>query len=188
MILICTSAAFRTMTQAALLTFLPLYLARDLGYSIALVGVCLFALQAAGFAASPVAGHLSDRLGRARIVAGSMLASALIIGVMLLAPGSTLFVICTAALGFFLYAVRAVLQAWMLDSIPASVAGTSVGIMFSTQAIGAAIAPLLAGIVADTWGLFAVFYFLAGTIVLANMLVFLMPREMFARHSPASAA
>jgi MFS transporter, FSR family, fosmidomycin resistance protein len=188
MMLICTSAACRTMTQTALLTFLPLYLAHDLGYSIAWVGFCLFALQAAGFAASPVAGYLSDRMGRARIVAGSMLASALIIGVMLLAPGTVTFVFCTAALGFFLYAVRAVLQAWMLDSVPASAAGTSVGIMFSTQAVGAAIAPLLAGIVADIWGLFAVFYFLAGTIVLANLLIFLMPREMFERHTTVTPA
>jgi len=181
MVLVCTSAAFRTMTQAALLTFLPLYLTRDLGYSLAFTGACLFALQAAGFAASPVAGWMSDRMGRARIVAGSMLASALVIALMLAVPGSALFVVCIALLGFFLYAVRAVLQAWMLDSTPRRDAGAAVGIMFSTQAIGAGIAPLLAGWVADTWGLFAVFHFLAGTIVLANLFVFLMPRDMFAR-------
>jgi len=183
MVLVCTSAAFRTMTQAALLTFLPLYLTRDLGYSLAFTGACLFALQAAGFAASPVAGWMSDRVGRARIVAGSMVASALVIALMLALPGTALFVICIALLGFFLYAVRAVLQAWMLDTTPARDAGVAVGIMFSTQAVGAALAPLIAGWVADTWGLFAVFHFLAGTIVLANLFVFLMPREMFARQS-----
>lgn len=181
MVLVCTSAAFRTMTQAALLTFLPLYLTRDLGYSLAAAGACLFALQAAGFAASPVAGWMSDRMGRARIVAGSMLASALVIALMLAVPGSLLFVVCIALLGFFLYAVRAVLQAWMLDTTPPRDAGAAVGIMFSTQAIGAGIAPLMAGWVADTWGLFAVFHFLAGTIVLANLFVFLMPRDLFAR-------
>jgi sugar phosphate permease len=187
MMLICTSAAFRTMTQTGLLVFLPLYLTRELGYSIFATGVCLFVLQAAGFAASPIAGHLSDRMGRSRIVAGSMVMSAAVIGVMLLAPGTFLFVVCTALLGFFLYAVRAVLQAWMLDSTPASTAGSAVGIMFCTQAIGAAVAPLLAGWVADTWGLFAVFYFLAGTIVLANFFVFLMPRDLFGRQGGAAA-
>lgn len=181
MVLVCTSAAFRTMTQAALLTFLPLYLTRDLGYSLAATGACLFALQAAGFAASPIAGWMSDRMGRARIVSGSMLASALVIALMLAVPGTALFVLCIALLGFFLYAVRAVLQAWMLDTTPSRDAGAAVGIMFSTQAIGAGVAPLLAGWVADTWGLFSVFHFLAGTIVLANLFVFLMPREMFAR-------
>jgi sugar phosphate permease len=187
MVMICTSAAFRTMTQTGLLVFLPLYLMHDLGYSIFATGVCLFVLQAAGFAASPIAGHLSDRMGRSRIVAGSMVMSAVVIGVMLAAPGTPLFIACTALLGFFLYAVRAVLQAWMLDSTPASASGTAVGIMFSTQAIGAAIAPLLAGWVADTWGLLAVFYFLAGTIVLANFFVFLMPRDLFERRSGTTA-
>lgn len=187
MMMICTSAAFRTMTQTGLLVFLPLYLTHELGYSIFAVGVCLFVLQAAGFAASPIAGHLSDRMGRSRIVAGSMLMSAVVIGVMLMAPGTLLFVFCTALLGFFLYAVRAVLQAWMLDSTPPTAAGSAVGIMFSTQAIGAAVAPLIAGWVADTWGLFAVFYFLAGTIVLANFFVFLMPRDMFQRRGGTTA-
>ncbi|MCE2981394.1 MAG: MFS transporter [Betaproteobacteria bacterium] len=187
MVMICTSAAFRTMTQTGLLVFLPLYLTHDLGYSIFAAGVCLFVLQAAGFAASPIAGHLSDRMGRSRIVAGSMIMSAVVIGVMLLAPGTPLFIACTALLGFFLYAVRAVLQAWMLDTTPASASGTAVGIMFSTQAIGAAIAPLLAGWVADTWGLLAVFYFLAGTIVLANFFVFLMPRDLFERRGGTTA-
>ncbi len=187
MMMICASAAFRTMTQTGLLVFLPLYLMRDLGYSIFAAGVCLFALQVAGFAASPIAGHLSDRMGRSRIVAGSMIMSAVVIGVMLVAPGTPLFIACTALLGFFLYAVRAVLQAWMLDSTPASAAGSAVGIMFSTQAIGAAIAPLLAGWVADTWGLLAVFYFLACTIVLANFFVFLMPRDLFERRGGTTA-
>ena len=64
LILLSTGSAFRSMTQSALLTFLPVYLARDMGYSPFWVGACMFALQAAGFAAAPVAGHLSDRMGR----------------------------------------------------------------------------------------------------------------------------
>ena len=43
------------------------------------------------------------------------------------------------------------------------------------QALGAAIAPGIGGLIADAWGLMATFYFLAGTIVVANLFVFLMP-------------
>jgi sugar phosphate permease len=75
----------------------------------------------------------------------------------------------------------------LLGDTPASADGSAVGIMFSTQAIGAAIAPLLAGWVADTWGLLAVFYFLACTIVLANFFVFLMPRDLFERRGGTTA-
>src|SRR5262249_24927658 len=51
-------SAFRTMTQSGLLTFLPVYLAREMGYSPVWIGASMFALQAAGFAAAPIAGHL----------------------------------------------------------------------------------------------------------------------------------
>ena len=73
LVLLSVGSSFRTMTQTALLTFLPVYLAHDMSYSPAMVGACLFALQAAGFAAAPVAGHLSDRMGRRRIMITSML-------------------------------------------------------------------------------------------------------------------
>jgi len=87
LILLSVGSSFRTMTQSALLTFLPVYLARDMGYSPVWVGACLFALQAAGFAAAPVAGHLSDRMGRKQILMGSMLTSAAVLVMMAFAGG-----------------------------------------------------------------------------------------------------
>src|SRR6476620_5838264 len=51
-------STFRTMTQTALLTFRPVYLAQDMGYPPLWIGACLFTLQAAGFIAAPIAGHL----------------------------------------------------------------------------------------------------------------------------------
>ena len=172
LVLLSTGSAFRTMTQSALLTFLPVYLANQMGYSPLWVGACLFALQAAGFAASPVAGHLSDRMGRKQILMSAMLASAVVLAAMALAGGSPLFVALVAVLGFFLYATRPVIQAWMLDATPKNMAGSSIGVLFGAQALGGAIGPLLGGMVADRFGLLSTFYFLALTIVIANLFVF----------------
>jgi FSR family fosmidomycin resistance protein-like MFS transporter len=80
-----------------------------------------------------------------------------------------------AFLGFFLFAVRAVLQAWLLDATPRHMGGTSIGIMFGMQALGAAIGPVTGGALADHFGLMATFYFLAVTIVIANMFIFFTP-------------
>ncbi|HJS77039.1 MAG TPA: MFS transporter [Burkholderiales bacterium] len=171
LVLLSTGSAFRTMTQSALLTFLPVYLANDMGYSPLWVGACLFALQAAGFAASPVAGHLSDRMGRKHILMTSMAASALVLAAMALSGGSPLFVALVAVLGFFLYATRPVIQAWMLDATPKNMGGSSIGVLFGAQAVGGALGPLLGGMVADRFGLAAAFYFLAATIVVANLFV-----------------
>jgi MFS family permease len=175
LVLLSTGSAFRTMTQSALLTFLPVYLANEMGYSPFWVGACLFALQAAGFAASPVAGHLSDRMGRKQILVASMAASAVVLAAMAFTGGSPLFIALVAVLGFFLYATRPVIQAWMLDATPKNMAGSAIGVLFGAQAAGGAIGPLLGGMVADQFGLLATFYFLAASIVVANLFVFGVP-------------
>jgi MFS transporter, FSR family, fosmidomycin resistance protein len=174
-VMLSLGSAVRAMTAMTLLTFLPVFLSTDLGYSPAWVGGCLFALQAAGFAAAPITGHLSDRMGRRSIIMSSMLMSAVVLLFMAFAGRSPVFVLFVAFLGFFLFAIRAVLQAWLLDATPAHMGGTSIGILFGAQAAGAAIGPLIGGVLADHYGIIATFYFLAATIVVANMFIFFTP-------------
>jgi MFS family permease len=175
LILLSASSAFRSMTQNALLTFLPVYLAYEMGYSPFWVGACMFALQTAGFAAAPVAGHLSDRMGRKSVMMTSMAMTAVVLVFMALAGKSLAFVFFIAVLGFFLYAIRPVLQAWLLETTPRNMGGTSIGVLFGAQALGSSIGPLLGGLVADSYGLTATFAFLAGTIVAANLFILFMP-------------
>jgi MFS family permease len=187
-VLLTVSSAFRTMTQSALLTFLPLFLAREMGYSSYWIGICMFALQAAGFAASPIAGHLSDRMGRRSILMSSMAMSGIVLLFMAIAGRSNAFILFIAVLGFFLYAVRPVLQAWVLESAPEKMGGTSIGLLFGAQALGAAIAPLVGGVIADRNGLLTVFFFLAATIVIANLFIFFIPARDAGKTGAGAAA
>jgi sugar phosphate permease len=182
-LMLCTGSSFRSMTQSGLLTFLPLYLAREMNYSLFWVGIWMFTLQAAGFAAAPIAGHLSDKMGRRRIIMGSMAMTALVLVLMAFAGGSSLFVLAIGFLGFFLFAIRAVMQAWILDASPANMGGTAIGVLFGMQAVGSAIGPLVGGILADSYGLTATFYFLAATIVIANIFIVFTPAGP--QHRPA---
>lgn len=72
LVLISLCAMFRTAAQSALLTFLPLYLTNNMGYTPAGVGVALFTLQACAFASAPLAGYVSDRLGRKSVLTGGL--------------------------------------------------------------------------------------------------------------------
>src|SRR6202008_4490225 len=102
------------------------------------IGACMFALQAAGFVAAPIAGHLSDTIGRRQIILSSMSMTAVVTFAMIFAGDTIWFVLLVAVLGFFLFAVRAVLQAWLLDATPPGTGGTAVGILFGAQAVGMA--------------------------------------------------
>ena len=96
---------------------------------------------------------------------------------MAVAGNSGAFVVLIAVLGFFLYAIRPVIQAWLLEATPRNMGGSSIGILFGTQSLGASVAPLIGGIIADRFGLGATFYFLAATIVCANVFILMMPRD-----------
>jgi MFS family permease len=161
LMLVSVSAAFRTLTQSGLLTFLPVYLAYELGYS-------------------PFAGHLSDKMGRKRVVVSSMILTGVTIAGMALAGRTVWFIVFIALVGFFLYAMRPVLQAWAVECTPKELAGAGVGLQFGITAIGASLGPALAGVVSDASDLYTGFYFLAGTIVAANVLMYFMPTEQAA--------
>ncbi len=169
------SSSFRSMTQGTLLTFLPLYLAKEMQYNVFWVGAVMAILQVAGFVAAPIAGHMSDQWGRRTLLMSCFAVTGVVLLLMTFAGGSSLFVVLIALLGFFLYAARPVMQAWLLESTPRNMGGTSIGLMFGMQSGAQAVAPILGGIVADHYGLMAAFYFLAGTIVLANLMIFFTP-------------
>ncbi len=186
LILISTSSGFRSMTQNVLYTFLPLYLAYEMLFNEFWVGFSLFVLQAAGMIAAPISGILSDKIGRKTIIMGSMFMTAVVFLMMAIANGSKLFVVFIGILGFFLYAIRPVMQAWLMETTPKKMAGTSIGFLFGVQSMFSALAPVAAGLIADRFGLYSTFYFVAITIVLANVLIFFMPNTVKEGASPSA--
>jgi MFS family permease len=181
---LCVMAGLRTMAQNGLLVFLPLYLADVLGAGPIAMGVALMAMQGGGIVAAPVAGALSDRIGRRPIVMAGLGLSTLIIAALTLLGGGPLYVAGVALLGFALYAVRPVVHSWMMDLTPPQMGGSATSLMFGAQAALSTVAPVLGGMVADRWGLPSVFYFLAAIMLAANLAAAMLPGARPGRHSP----
>ncbi len=171
-------AGFRTMALFGLLMFLPLYMSEVLGLEAIYLGVAMAAMQIGGFVAGPVAGIWSDRIGRRPIVMGGLfLTTVIILGLTFIADG-VIYVTCVAVLGFGLYAIRPVVQSWMMDMTPPRFSGSAASLMFAVQGLMTTTLPLVGGFVADRYGLAAVFYLIAGLMLCANLMAVVLPNRV----------
>ena len=175
--LLCILSGLRSMTQAGLFTFLPLYLANELHYSPALVGTYITVVQAAGIFGSPVSGIISDKRGRRPVMTAGLLVTSLLLVALVVLKLDFLFIGALAFLGFFLFALRPVIFAWTMDLAPKNVAGTTVSALFGVQALFSGFSPAICGFIADRFGILSSFYFLAFTVFAANFLVYQIPEK-----------
>jgi MFS family permease len=127
--------------------------------------------------ASPIAGAYADRIGRRQVLMMGLGASSVVIIGLTFVGNGTVYVVGISLLGFTMFAVRPVIQGWMMDLVPRTMAGSAISLMFSIQAFKSAITPVIGGLIADRYGLQAVFYFLAAVLLLANAVVFFLPKE-----------
>ena len=176
-IALCVMSGFRNMTINGLYVFLPLYLADVLEFSPLLMGATMTALQLGAVIGTPIAGVASDRMSRRSIMLAVLTVSTVALIAMIFVESNVLFVTAVAAVGFLLFSVRPVIQSWMMDLTPPGVGGSAMSLLFGTQSAMSALAPIIGGMIADKWGLHPVFFMLAGTILIANLLVFALPRR-----------
>lgn len=172
----CLMVAFRGMAQTGLTMFLPLYLADVLQASPGMIGGTVLAMHLGAVAMSPVAGIASDRVGRRPVVMAGLFATTGIIVALTFVESTVLFVGVVSLLGFSLYSIRGVMQSWMIDLFPQEMSGTATSIFFAMQAAFSSGMPLIGGMVADSYGLFEVFYLIAGIMLLSNVMILLIPR------------
>jgi len=170
-------ASFRIAAQHGLLVFVPMYLAIELGAEPIVVGLGVAAMQAGGVIAGPIAGVWSDRVGRRPIVFAGLGISTVIIFLLTLSGSEPVFIAGIAVLGFVLFAVRPVVHGWMMDIAPPDMRGGAVSVLFGGQYLFSMATPVVGGMIADTWGLPAVFYALAATMLVANVVTFMLPSE-----------
>jgi MFS family permease len=143
----------RSMGQTSLLAFLPLYLSIQLKFSAGKVGTYMSILFLFAALAPSFSGWLSDRVGRIPLIIVSLAVATVSVGSIPTMGVGIPLAICLGVVGTALWAVRPVIFAAAMEVAPPQVAGTLVGFLFTGNMGISAVAPLLSGLIADSYGL-----------------------------------
>jgi MFS family permease len=156
--------------------FLTLYLTaqREIPVSTAALVVSLFG--AGSFLAQLGGGELTDRLGRRPVMLMSFFITPIFMVVLGLARDLVLISICTFVVGFFTDLYRPAVGAAIADLVPSESRPRAYGYNYWAINMGAAVAPLLAGLIAD-YNFFILFLADALTTAAFGFIVFFGIRE-----------
>jgi MFS family permease len=152
-------AGLRGMCFTIYVTFLPLYMKEGLALSSQSMGFHFGLLWTVGIVASPLMGHLSDRLGRKPVLVPALICSGTLTVILALFGQGIMFTVIVGLLGVFLRSDYALLTAAILDIVGQKVATTVLGVLSFLRFIMAAISPLIAGYLYQNFGMKAVLFF-----------------------------
>ena len=161
----------RGMALFALLTFLPLYLANDVGLSAFVRAAYIGLLIAIRIVAKPVAGYLSDKLGRKQILAPGLLWSGAITLLLIFFSEGVVLPVLIALLGLFVYPDQPILTAAFLDLVDDGVVSTALGIASFVGFLLSALSPMVAGAVYEFVGVSAALYYIGSLFFVAAILL-----------------
>lgn len=165
----------RGMCLVALVTVLPLYLNNELAMSTQSRGFHIALLIAIGIVVKPLAGNLSDRLGRKQVLVPGLVWSALITLLLIPFGQGLALAVLIVLLGLFLYPDQPIITAAILETVGREVATTALGLTSFIAFTMGALSPLIAGALYEFVGIEATLYYVAGLFVLAAVVMAALP-------------
>lgn len=162
--------------------FLPLYvehLGSSTGLSVEWMAGLVIAVQ--GFTmmlASPIWGSIADRYGRKLMIMRATFGGTIILALMGMVTNGEQLILLRALQGLVTGTVAAN-NALVASITPRGRMGFAMGTLQVGLWGGVALGPLLGGILADAYGFAMPFYFTAGALLLAGVLVFFFIQEDF---------
>jgi MFS transporter, DHA1 family, multidrug resistance protein len=140
----------------AFLGFLPIY-ARTTGLNDAQIAIVLGAQLILAMAAKPLAGRLSDGIGRLPVIATGLLLCAVALPLVFRSGSWTAFLLAAPILGIGVGAVTPVTNALIADIASARHLGAAMGVFGTIWDIGEAAGPIMAGFLIGSVGYAATF-------------------------------
>ncbi|HET7010727.1 MAG TPA: MFS transporter [Anaerolineales bacterium] len=130
------------------LPFLTLYLTTERGLSVAQAALMVSLFGAGSFTAALLGGELTDRLGRRPVVLASLFIAPVVTVALGLMRPVVWIAIGTALLGFFVDLYRPAVNAAVSDLVPPENRPRAYGYVYWAINLGAAAAPVIAGLLA----------------------------------------
>jgi len=176
LIAVCLIVTLRAWVYMSFITYLPMFLETQ-GMRLEKGSLTLTLFLACGAAAGLYGGHLSDRIGRIKVIVGSMLLYPILGSLMIVSKGIWLWVLAGAAGAALLssFSVTIVLAQELLPRHLGLASGLILGLGFGTGGVGTA----LSGWLADGMGLYTTMWILALVPITGAALAALI------RHKPA---
>ncbi|HXH11797.1 MAG TPA: MFS transporter [Alphaproteobacteria bacterium] len=165
------SSGLMGMGRLSALTFLPIYLREQLGYSAFLLGFHVMLLYVMGMVSQPLMGLLSDRFGRRAVLVPGMACLGLLYFALALAGSGLQLGLVIAAMGLFFYGLGNITMAGVMDVAGAGVQGTSWGLMSVLSHLLSIPSPMIAGFLVSEFGVKSAFLYASAISVLAAVVL-----------------
>ena len=157
--MVMIASSFVGMARLSVTTFLPLYLAEEMGYGPFWLGFHWALLYAMGMFSQPLMGILSDRFSRKTVLLPCFAIMGFLYLLLPAPDGGLLLALIIGALGLFFYGTGNIATAAVLDVASEQVQGTTQSFMTLFQQVVTLPAPMLAGYIVSQFGYSTVFYY-----------------------------
>ena len=176
-------SALTGMGRLSVMTFLPIYIQEDLGYSAFALGFFWALLHVMGTVSMPVLAYLSDKVGRIAVLVPSLVVFGLLYLALAAASPGIQLILAIGALGLFFYAISAVTLAAVMDVASDKVQSSSTGIFVFSGQFTSLPSPILAGFLVNRYGTESVFLYAGSLTLVAALLLAVINMPNFVQRS-----
>jgi MFS family permease len=184
LLLSVVAGSSRTGGQTILIAFLPLYSRDTLGLSTWWVGFIASLLLGLSLISQPVLGYISDRIGRKYTVLPTAILLTGVTPLFALTTGLVPLLAVVIVVGLIMFSTALLLNAYGLDIAPTELHSSITAAQFLSGLALGGVAPLVAGGIADVWGIESTFLIAAGLFSITAVMILFLPNVKSTRSAP----
>ncbi|MFH1149767.1 MAG: MFS transporter [Actinomycetota bacterium] len=156
---------------------LPIYLKSTFSMSRTMIGVVFGVTMAAYAVASPLAGRLSDAVGRRRPILAGLVLTAVVAPLVVVFESRAAVLVLMGVLGACIAVFETPSVPLITDSLGGAAYGTAFGLLNFSWSLGYALGPLLGGAVKQALGLLAALLLYSGLLAVLVVVVALVLKD-----------